>query len=452
MYLHSISITYIFIQYVDLWLSNYYKVISMHILKDFKNFAEAGLELFNPLTVLIGPNGSGKSNVIEAVELLSFIAQGRPLYEIGDIGKGGEFIEIRGGLQSCPRHGYDYFTLDFGAGLQSKALYYSVSIQVEPRPIIFEEKLLFDNTIIFQTLPRKKSSTSSDITVKYNNFARGPNPEISVAGNRSVLSQYVDFAKIQNKDKYNEYNVLNQAIMQYLKSSFIFDPQPKLMRNYERTGNTILARDGSNLSAVLYSLSEGPDEDKQKLERLLTWIRQLPDEPYRKIDFATTSYNDVIFGLSEGPDDNIIAAKLLSDGTLRSLAVLTALETVDENSRIVIEEFDNGLHPSRVHVLAEAIADCCKRRKLNILVTTHNPATLNALQPEQLDGVVLCAWDKDKQASNLIRLSELPRYDELTERGSLGDLVSQRIIDQYLTPKYEEEHNEKALEWLRSLP
>ena len=71
---------------------------------------------------------------------------------------------------------------------------------------------------------------------------------------------------------------------------------------------------------------------------------------------------------------------------------------------------------------------------------------------EQLDGVVLCVWDKDKQTSNLIRLSEIPRYDELTERGSLGDLVSQRIIDQYLTPKYEEEHNEKALEWLRSLP
>ena len=429
----------------------------MHILKDFKNFAYAELELFNPLTVLIGPNGSGKSNVIEAVELLSFIAHGRPLYEIRDIGKGGDYIEIRGGLQSCPRHGHDYFTLEFCAAKQFDnkriAFLYSVTIQIEPRPIIFHEELRqLDNTIIFQTLPRKKTSTSSDITVEYNNFAKGHNPKIPVAGNRSVLSQYVDFAKIKNENKCSEYGELIGAIMGYLQSSFIFDPQPKLMRNYERIGNTTLSRDGSNLSAVLYSLSEGSDEDKQKLERLLAWIRQLPDEPYRTIDFVTTSFNDVIFGLSEGPDDNIIAAKLLSDGTLRSLAVLTALETVDENSRIVIEEFDNGLHPSRVHVLAEAIADCCKRRKLNILVTTHNPATLNALQPEQLDGVVLCAWDKDKQASNLIRLSELPRYDELTERGSLGDLVSQRIIDQYLTPKYEEEHNEKALKWLRSLP
>ncbi|MDE2707142.1 MAG: AAA family ATPase, partial [Gemmatimonadota bacterium] len=58
----------------------------MHYLRNYKGFTDAQIDLFKPFSLLIGPNGSGKSNVIEAIELLSFVAHGQPLYEIGDIG------------------------------------------------------------------------------------------------------------------------------------------------------------------------------------------------------------------------------------------------------------------------------------------------------------------------------------------------------------------------------
>ena len=52
----------------------------------------------------------------------------------------------------------------------------------------------------------------------------------------------------------------------------------------------------------------------------------------------------------EGTNGGVLVdARLLSDGTLRMLAVVTALETVPTGSRIIIEEFDNGLHPSRAY-------------------------------------------------------------------------------------------------------
>lgn len=54
----------------------------MHRLNDFKNFAEAELDLFKPLTVLLGRNGSGKTNLIEGIELLAALARGTPLNEI----------------------------------------------------------------------------------------------------------------------------------------------------------------------------------------------------------------------------------------------------------------------------------------------------------------------------------------------------------------------------------
>jgi len=428
----------------------------MHYFHDFKGFANAELDLFRPFTILIGPNGSGKSNVIEGIELLSFIAHGRPLYEITDVGRGSGGMEVRGGLQACPRYGREAFSLGFGAGIKfegkKRSFFYLVEVSTEAHPQIILESLAFrDNIIIFKSQGPRQDFTSGDIKVEYNNFAPGRKPKVSAESNHSVLSQYRHFA-VKNK-KYNVCVSLINDIMNYLRSSFVFDPHPNLMRAYERIGNNVLSRDGSNLSAVLFALDQGNTEEKETLNRLLGWIEQLPEEPYRAFRFFTTPLNDVIFGLQEGDDkDRIVDARLLSDGTLRSLAVLTAFETVDPGSRVIIEEFDNGLHPSRVHILSQAIESCCRRRNLNVLVTTHNPATLNALQPEQLDGVVLCTWDSAQQAFKLVRLYDLPRCDELLEQGRLGDLVTRRVVEQYLVPNFEDERKAKALAWLENLP
>ena len=54
--------------------------------------------------------------------------------------------------------------------------------------------------------------------------------------------------------------------MFHLQASFVFNPDPKLMRNYERVGDTILKRNGSNLSAVLYGLSTGDEDQRATLQ------------------------------------------------------------------------------------------------------------------------------------------------------------------------------------------
>ena len=148
----------------------------MHSFIDFKGFNFADLNLFEPFTVLIGPNGSGKSNAIEAIELLSFIAHGRPLHEIVNIGRGNGFLEIRGGLQGCPRKNSEVFGLSFTASIKfegkSRPFRYVVVIGVKPRPQIVLERIQFtdDATMIFQSLGPAVSRASGDIQVEYNNF------------------------------------------------------------------------------------------------------------------------------------------------------------------------------------------------------------------------------------------------------------------------------------------
>ena len=423
----------------------------MHYFKNFKGFAEAELDLLQNFTLLIGPNGSGKSNLIEAIELLSFLAHGGPLHEITDLNKDSK-AEIRGGLQSCARYGENTFTLGFSETIhrEPSPLRYRLTIETAPTPIIVDESLFIGNQMIFEVI--KTKSNQHSLRVRYNNFATGgKKPQTSVSPMQTLLSQYQSFAT-RNQKRWDYYGTIINATANNLHASFIFDPQPKLMRNYERIGNRILTKNGSNLSAVLYALSQGNEEERHSLHRLLNWIKQLPNEPYEDFDFVTVPrLHDVTFGLIETYTHQLISASVLSDGTLRCLAVLTALETVEPNSRVIIEEFDNGLHPSRVGILIKAIEDCCQRRKLTVLVTTHNPATLNTLTPSQLNSVVLCHTSPPDHRSKLVRLRDLPYQEEMLERGQLGDLVTRQVIDQYLAPNLPQQRQQKALEWLKEL-
>ncbi|QXE26094.1 ATPase-like protein [Richelia sinica FACHB-800] len=72
-------------------------------------------------------------------------------------------------------------------------------------------------------------------------------------------------------------------------------------------------------------------------------------------------------------------AALLSDGTLRVLAIAAAMLSATEGSLVVIEEIDNGVHPNRAKHLLASIRDIAERRKLRVLLSTHNPALMDAL-------------------------------------------------------------------------
>jgi len=69
----------------------------------------------------------------------------------------------------------------------------------------------------------------------------------------------------------------------------------------------------------------------------------------------------------------------------------------------------------------------------------------------QLESVVLCYYDYPSNTSHLIPLTDLPRAEVLLERGSLGDLVTRRVLEQHLTPNFDEDQKRKAQAWLESL-
>jgi len=130
-----------------------------------------------------------------------------------------------------------------------------------------------------------------------------------------------------------------------------------------------------------------------------------------------------------------IDARGMSDGTLRFLAILAALLTRPSGSQIVIEEVDNGLHPSRSGRLLKMLMEIGDKRQIDVLITTYNLALLNALDPEQIPFVVVAHRDHETGDSKLTMLEQLENLPKLMASGPLGRVASQGLIEKSLSAR-----------------
>ena len=433
----------------------------MHRLTNFKNFDRAAVNLFKPLTILLGRNGSGKTNLIEGIELLAALARGVPFTGITDVDRGGTF-EVRGGLRSCIRFResrlglqFDDATIRFDGRNRPVDYFIELASHGKNDVQLAVERLRVGDRTFFDA----KNSGGELLGVRYDNFSRGRNPACQVSATRSVLSRYEEIIRSSqaSSPRLRASTTAVERVRRSLRSSYIFDPQPKAMREYARAESSPqLLRGGANLSAVLFAMRDGDEDRQAALERITNTIREIPEEPFAEIGFAETPLGDVMAGfVPEGRkgkgDRRLIDARLLSDGALRMLAIITALETVPEFSCIVIEEFDNGLHPSRAKLLVRTLAETASRRRLNVLVTTHNPAFMDALDESQMDSVLICHGDQSRGGSQVTRLGDMDVAGTLALRGGLGDFVTRGALEKHLAPDFAEQRKKAANEWLKSL-
>lgn len=155
---------------------------------------------------------------------------------------------------------------------------------------------------------------------------------------------------------------------------------------------------------------------------------------------------------SFGTNNQPVSARLLSDGTLRALAVAAALLSVPDGGLVVIEEIDNGVHPSRAQALLENIRAIANKRRLRVLITTHNPALLDAIPADALRDVVVCYRDPGDGRSRLRRLGDLDEYPEIVARGPLGRVVAANLLDRIIkNPVSHEQRVQQAEAFVASL-
>lgn len=125
----------------------------------------------------------------------------------------------------------------------------------------------------------------------------------------------------------------------------------------------------------------------------------------------------LLLRIKDGPFEQPILARYVSDGTLKMLAYLTLLHDPDPPQLVGIEEPENFLHPR----LLEELAEECRRAsaRTQLMVTTHSPFFLDGIRPQEVRVLY-----RDREGfTQAKQVSEIRGVPEFVDAGaSLGSL------------------------------
>ena len=406
-------------------------------LTHFKSFSGAALPL-RDLTFLIGRNGSGKSNAIDGLQVLSKLAQGDDVRDAIE-GSRGEGAEVRGGVRGCAPFGDESFSLGCCVTSGAERFGLDLTIAIDPDVQITAERLWCEEGATGRTLLETDDPDPdrADLVGRYDNGKQGPNPALPFRSTRLLTSQVA--TKIpSDTEAMQRVHRGAEAVLEALQAIFVLDPVPSLMRQYVPSKDTVLRRRADNLSAAIGGLLQ----DAESEARLRELVQALPEQAVDRITVESSSLGDVVIALDErrGNSNVPVSARVMSDGMLRFLAFATALleaplledeaKAEEGHTMLVIEEIENGLHPSQAVRVVELIKAESGRRQIRTLATTHSPAMLTALAAEDHEGVVVCDRESETGGSRMRRLVDLPAYARAMASGSLGEAVIRRRLEE----------------------
>ena len=412
-------------------------------LENWKSYEKAVLHI-DSLSVLIGTNASGKSNALDALLLLNRVALGAMLTSAlkGD----GTQAPVRGGVEWAARQPGTVFALGVVCRADELTDYeYRLEGRItENRCDLHSEQLTRIKYRPGKDGLRKSPAghikllrtdacpeNSPTIIARLYNEKRGAPPPRQVSRTHAVLFQLVG-QKLRQEIQEGVAEVISA-----LREIFILDPIPSHMRKYSPLSDS-LESDASNIAGVLAALHK---EKQQEIEAVLTqYASQLPERDIRRVYAETVGkfesdamlYCEEHWLDQEGPPPTV-DARGMSEGTLRFLAILTALLTRPKNSLLVIEEVDNGLHPSRARLLLDMLKAVGTQRGVDVLVTTHNPALLDAMGTEMVPFITVANRDPSTGYSVLTLLEDIAQLPKLLAQGPIGRLSSQGLIEQSIS-------------------
>lgn len=333
------------------------------------------------VTVLIGPNGAGKSNILWALEMTRLLAHDSLQLFVGQRG-GATFLMHYGPKQTAAIDLELEFTSDAGHNSYQARLGYAA-----------------DESLIFLR-ERAGFRATADQSWRWVEFGAGHREtKLQEAAEKNAIAKKVRWL-LRHINFYHFHDTSRRSALR--------------TRSYADVSGNYLRSDGSNLPMFLKGLKESTETADQAAWRRIEgsirvvapFITRLePKEDKQGVSLEWTDDQGAQFGPSH-----------LSDGTLRALALITALAQPEEDLPLLscIDEPELGLHPAAIELLCGLISSAATRRQ--IIVATQSPVLLDHFEAEQvvvaerhngatsirqLNGQELASWLEDYTLSQL---------------------------------------------------
>lgn len=393
----------------------------------FKSFERFALDLA-PFSVIVGPNATGKSNLFDALKLLSRLAEADVRSAVQDLR--GDPMELFRATSDSEQASRILIAVEvlldrqvtdpYGTmhALRGMRMRYEVGIErrtsdkqgLERLYICREEASLIPRSAdrLFKTLPartRKALSKWAPATQKRPDLVRTDDTkrpstiEISQDGTqgrpRTIPlgeASATFLSTVRTADEFPHLFALREEL-----AAFRF---LQLNPAAERMPSDVLAKDellpdGANLATVLHRIeAETATASRPKgvlgdirrdLSMLIPGVLELEvvrNEAARQFQVYLTMRDHARF-----------SSRVLSDGTLRVLALLTLLHDPRRRGVLCFEEPENGIHEARVKGLIELLRSFCSsldeepedgERLSQVIVNTHSPEVMRHLKNDEI--------------------------------------------------------------------
>lgn len=391
----------------------------------YKSLRDVEIHL-NRLAVLIGPNAVGKSNLFDALGLFSRMATAKNLKSAFDQHRGAPleaFYYGEYGIEGLMAARTIQFTLEMDVELSPRVIR-DVERQVQQmreglsrptRQVVREKFLRYTLTIEMMTdsghlrvLDEQLMALNQDGSVR-----RSRTPFIQRSGQRLHLRMegqahptYHDIGldhTLVSTDLYAPHYPHITAFKGELSRWRFYYLEPRAMRADTpiKEVNT-LEPAGADLAAFYNTLrAKSPAQYgaiERALDTLLPTIERLEVEPDRQ--------GMLQLRILEGGVP--YSVRVISEGTLRILALLAIVNPLAATTVIGYEEPENGVHPRRLKLIADLLKNAAESGETQILVNTHSP-----ILPAYFEDVALIVCRKSERGSVFIPFRSLePMFRE----------------------------------------
>jgi AAA15 family ATPase/GTPase len=311
---------------------NYERYLLSVRLESIRLFHGARINFDFPVTALIGPNGGGKSTILGAIAILHKSIHPKTVFRksrIGDDAMDNWKIE------------YDLIdkTVNPKGTLRAEVTFQKDTwngIGISNRPV----KILG----ISRTVPALENATFA-FKKKLTTPDR-PNDNTTIS-----TKEVEDFNKIKREAE----RILGKGLGNFQILEVTFNTTKTHIQKQRTTSRQIL--DDGSIQII-----------KKEIDPIVS-VRTYEAKHLVYVgDNHGTRYSEFHFGAGEA-------------SVIRTVA---EIETIPDNSLLLLEEIENGLHPLAVRRLVEYLMDVAKRKNLQTIFTTHSDYALAPLPSEAI--------------------------------------------------------------------
>lgn len=396
----------------------------------FKSLSKFNLNLTSGLNILVGPNGSGKTNIVLFFEFLSKLTTNEIGNAVSSVGGAGSIFKKIGADKYDPNISFKIFgskaidkkrfiSYEYCATIttsfETDNLYYSKqNLKLKSESSLSEniysnsENVKWDFDLLALVDNEGKLSTQ---IIEMN--SRKIKPRFLMHENgKDIKKNVIELLKHNNPTYRGIIECLFPLLDEFIFAVYsdliggeTFNVVPTKVKETEDAATPPgLKKDGSGLATTLYAMKKS--KGKNTNFPRFYFQHQRPENNYapetlkRIVGYLKLANNTIVdLDVDNDPFDNKLVVKIkiktgdyeavlplsaMSDGTIKWLALITAILT--SKTIFSIEEPENFLHPWMQAEIADIMRTHLQEKKESsfVLMTTHSESLLNHSKPSEI--------------------------------------------------------------------